>query len=272
MPSVDIVTRLSRPASYMQRVLAGLCRQAGADLHWSLVTQMELTPAHRTCIEQAEAHGISVSISRAKKGVPLGQLANIGVKAGGFDFVLLHDDDDALMCDFLGLALGRFSDSRCAAVTCHTAFINESDDAEALNYVMSPGKGVVSPVDLASDNVMATNGLLYRRTAYDEIGGYPEDVGVAEDWLFSLKLMKVGTIAILPRVCAAVYIRDRRDKNCVEANTDKQEHVEMRNAIRRAEAAGDMQRLTEKLNTRRQKLMRAVDRAVYRLTGKFLPR
>jgi len=229
LETLAIVTRSSRSASYLNRVLDGLICQSGAKLIWSIVTQAQMSPEHEICVERARMQGINVVITKAQKGLSLGQLANLGVKATSTQFVLLHDDDDLLSTDFVMLALKRFRKiSDCVAVTCHAAIIHETKSKKHLDYVLSPGRKNVKHAQLSWNNLIATNTLIYRREMFDQIGGYPEDVKVAEDWMFNLKLAEIGKISILPKVCAHVFIRKEGSSINNEKNTSNDDHVNMR--------------------------------------------
>jgi len=258
-PTIAIVTRVSRPAKYLERVLEGLFKQSGAKLHWSIVTQRKLSEAHNACLERARQGGIYVTITKAKPDASLGKLANLGVKAVTSGTVILHDDDDMLRKDFFGPALALFQADNIVAVACHAAIIKENGHQKNLDFVLSPGQGIVDPEVLAKDNLMATNALIYRRSAFEN---YPEHVDVAEDWLFNLQLIKQGKIIILPKVCASVFQRER-----TETNTDRQAHIDMQARIR-GDSISDQQKQNRKFS---QKLKRTTDRLTYKL-GFFLPR
>ena len=82
-PTVAVITRTSRPAIFLERVLEGLQKQSGAQLIWSIVTQRPLTTEHYQCIKRAKSSGITVTITQALKDEALGKLANIGIKLIG---------------------------------------------------------------------------------------------------------------------------------------------------------------------------------------------
>lgn len=270
--TLAIVTRLSRPAPFLERVLAGLLKQSGAQIHWSIVVQSPLSAAHKTCLRQADKKGIRVNITKAEPGIPLGTLANMGARAFSSDFILLHDDDDALVADFTGPAIKCLAQTDCVAVACHAAFIHEAGKNKRLDFILSPGDGSVRQSELSSDNVIAVNSLIYRRTAFDNVGGYPEDVSVAEDWLFNIKLIKSGTIFVYPRVCSAVYLRETSATGASVDHTDRNQHKAMRSRIRADEGAGPGPDLEQRLNTPKRKIRRQLDRLVYRINGSFLKR
>jgi len=272
LETLAIVTRSSRSAFYLNRVLEGLICQSGAKLIWSIVTQAQMSPEHEICVERARAQGIDVVITHVSDGLSLGQLANIGVKATSAHFVLLHDDDDVLSTDFVSLALDKFrKKSDYVAVTCHAAIIHEKKSEKRLDYVLSPGRKNVKHAQLSWNNLIATNTLIYLREMFDQIGGYPEDVKVAEDWLFNLKLAEMGKIAILPKVCAHVFIRKEGSSVNNEKNTSNDDHVSMRSHIRQMAGVGPQDPLS-RLDIVRYLIRRFLDRISYKVTGQFLPR
>lgn len=271
-PTVAVITRTSRPAVFLERVLEGLQKQTGAQLIWSVVTQRPLTTEHYKCIERAKSSGITVTITQALKGEALGKLANIGINAVESEYIILHDDDDAFNQDFIGPSLKILISQPCVAVACHAAFILEKKNSQSLNFVLSAGEGAVCLTELKSDNLIVVHGLIYKRSAFNAVGGYNENVSVAEDWLFNIKLCKYGNISIFNRVCANVFIRNNLDNNNIASHTDKLKHLEMRQSIRIKEGSDGRHQLKKHNNNIIQKLKRLLDRIIFKLFGKIFPR
>lgn len=272
LETLAIVTRSSRSAAYLNRVLDGLLCQSGAQMIWSIVTQTSMSAEHVMCIQRAQSQGIEVVITEAQKGLPLGQLANLGVKATSTEFVLLHDDDDLLSKNFVHLALDKLRKKHeCVAVTCHAAIIHEKKNKKRLDFVLSPGRRQVNHKQLSLDNLIATNTLIYRRSIFDQIGGYPEDVKVAEDWIFNLNLTKIGVIEIIPKVCAHVFIRKGGSSVNNEKNTCNVDHLKMRTHIRQTAGVHQNDSMSH-LDVIKYILRRFFDRLSYNITGRFLPR
>lgn len=285
IPSLAIVTRLSRPARYLERVLDGFLLQTGAHIHWSIITQLELNGDYAKCFKRAKDNGIAVTITKAAPNIPLGQLANLGVNATQSEFVMLHDDDDTLRGDFVGGAMRLMHNKDLAGVTCHAAVIHEDGSDYVLDFVLSPGMKFVCETSLAQDNLIVTNALIYRRAGFEAADGYPQDVTVAEDWLFNMALIAEGPIAVLPKIYAEVYIRGKRppSQNSMrfEAThhntvvTHETAHIEMETRIRKDPYKPvpiipiDRQAHNQALY---QRLRRFIDRITYKIGGWYLPR
>jgi len=252
-------------------VLDGLLLQKCDGLIWVIVTQLTLAKEHEECLERARQHGVQVLIERTERNVPLGRLANIGVRAATSAFVLLHDDDDALASNFVTPALKILQDPKYVAVACHAALIHEQETSKRLHFVLSPGRTTVDPARLVHDNVIATNAFIFRRSAFEKVDGYPEDVPVAEDWLFNQSLIKIGDIAVIPKVLSHVYLRQTPQMNKKNANTDPAEHARMATQIRQKANGGDAD-LEKEQRRIPNRVSRFVDRVSYRCFGLFIPR
>jgi len=272
LPIVAIATRSSRSAIFLERVLDGIQKQTGAIFIWSIVTQQNLTPAHHSCIKRAQSFGITVIISYAHPNVSLGKLANIAINAVESDYIILHDDDDALNQDFIAPALTLFKKKSYVAVACHAAFIEERYDNLSLDFILSPGEKKVCLENLITDNLIVVHGLIYTRAVFNKLGGYDEQVKVAEDWLFNIKLCKFGVIAVWNRVCANVYLRKTEPNDSLIGHTSHQEHIRMKKLICTEEGWEENVQLEKRINTLTQKLRRHVDRMVFKLSRSFLPR
>jgi len=258
-PVIAVITRHSREFPFLGRVLGGLKKQKGVTIHWVIVSKLKFPDVF---LDQARSAGIEIIIVNAPKTASLGHLANIGVQASGdADYILLHDDDDELRNNFFAPAIKLIETTKASACACHAAIIRENavTNSKKLDFILSPGSDFMDEDKLAVDNLVATNALIYRK---DIAVPYPEDVAVAEDWLFTLSLIKNGKIAILPKVCANVYQR-----HVEHDNTCPQEHKKMETRIRGAENS-ERQLHNQKLA---QRLKRFTDRLTYKL-GFFLPR
>jgi glycosyltransferase involved in cell wall biosynthesis len=269
--SLAIITRSMRSAEFLDRVLDGIIKQKGVDKEWVIVRQSKLSEKHKSCVERARNHGIDVNILDAGKNASLGKLANIGVAASTSNFIILHDDDDALRGNFALKAINRLTNDEFVAVACHAAVVYETDDIKKLHFVLSPGRKKILPSTLKFDNRIATNALIYRRKAFDQIGGYPEDVPVAEDWIFNQMLVDLGPVAIIPQVLALVYVREKAGNGCVSANTDRASHREMATRIR-GQNHSDKGNLEQEQRSVSQRILRAIDRFTYKNNKWFLPR
>ena len=262
-PTISIVTRVSRPARYLQRVLDGLLLQSGAALIWSLVHQSDLTDDHQAVINRAQNAGLNIVMTKANKDIPVGRLANLGVTATpNADFVILHDDDDQLIADFTGPGLKMLINSSLCAIACPVAYIRE--ETNRLDFILNPGRGKISQCDLQRDNMAQTNGLIFRRSVYDKIGGYREDVNVAEDWLFNLSLLEHGDIGVYPKVSAKVFVRSG-----VGEHTNHNAHVDMQNAIRKKYGISDPDRRNKQQAKFASRMSRNLDRLYYMGFKKF---
>ena len=60
--------------------------------------------------------------------------------------------------------------------------------------------------------MITSNSFLYRRSLFDEIGGYNEDLPVLGDWFFNIEFLLHADIKILPRALSYYHHRDRLDE------------------------------------------------------------
>src|SRR5262249_7801246 len=89
-----------------------------------------------------------------------------------------------------------------------------------------PHLHAVQMADLAVTNLFPPISLLFRRRAYDAVGGFDEGCPVLGDWEFNLKLAMQGDIRVLPRALANYHVRvgggtpDPRYANSIVAARD----------------------------------------------------
>ncbi len=289
--NLAVITRLSRSHLYLERVLEGLCKQTKADLTWILITPIPLSAQQEQCVARAQAKGIVCQTLLINPELSLGARLNFGIQATHSPFILVHDDDDALCGDFTAPAL-TFLQAHfdIIGITCSSAVLyenareadttpNQSKKRARLDFIRTPANtpqqehaySCLNNRALLPDNLIATNALIYRRSAYESTKGYL-DIDIAEDWHFNLALAQIGKIAVLNTVYACVYIRVNKNNKTANENTvsaQKNAHLKAHALINKQY---NIDKLTSAPNGLRAKIKRRTDRLYYQACGRFLRR
>jgi len=143
--------------------------------------------------EIAKRLGAGYLIRRDNRGAKAGNL-NEAMKRTNGDFVVIFDADHVPAPEFLEKTLGAFSDERVSFVQTPQVYSNKAsnrvaagaNDQQGLFYgPIMRGKNACGAVFSCGTNVV------FRRSAFDEIGGMPED-SITEDLRVSLLLLKAG--------------------------------------------------------------------------------
>jgi len=246
----------------------GLKKQTRVNIIWVIVSQLDSFDSYEDIFTAARNIGLELVFVTAKKNTPLGRLSNMGIEASDSEYVLLNDDDDSLRCDFFRDAIDLLDDKEYLGVAGQAAIIHEDCRRPHLHTVLAAGKTPISKQMLKQRNLIVTNAFIFRRQAFILSGGYPEDVSVAEDWLFYLKILDFGKIQYFPRICANVYLRLGSDQSSLNSNTDRMEHQAMSQIISSHYESEPLGNVT----IYRSRLWRLIDRITFRFSGYLFPR
>lgn len=204
---VAIITRtLDRP-QLLRRCLSSLLAQTCTDWHWYLVTPAPHDSVTALLAENAAALAGRVTVLpyRAPKAGMRGQPLNHGIENSASELITILDDDDTWAPRFLEsmlAVLDRAPGNLAAGAVCQTQVIEESSVSEGLtplrDYVLNPQLRSLTLAQLAVVNQFCIHAFVYRRAALAEVGAYPEDFPVLEDWHFNLRFLRQHDVVVLP--------------------------------------------------------------------------
>ncbi|WP_075088367.1 glycosyltransferase [Verrucomicrobium spinosum] len=162
------------------------------------------------------------------RGIPI----NAGIRAGASPLITLLDDDDTWAPDFLSKMVAELVDHKphpsVRGVVCRTTCIEETSVEDGLRKVgerpLNDDLYNVTLAKLSMVNCFCTHAFLYEREVIGEIGGYPEDYPVLEDWHFNLRFVQNFEIVVLPEVLTFYHFRPHH----VDATESNSQVAEMR--------------------------------------------
>ncbi len=109
---------------------------------------------------------------------------NHAIREAKGEFILPVDGDNLITPDFVSLAVAEIMSNKEVKVVCpRTNFIGDRD-----------GEWILPPFSLnllARRNVMDTTAL-YRRSDWERVGGYCDELMTREDWDFWISMLKDG--------------------------------------------------------------------------------
>lgn len=198
-------------------------------VRWTLIAAKEISYPHQTFLLDdgnrpemkalAEELGVRYYARERNTGAKAGNL-NHGLSHSTAEFVLVLDADHIAMRNALDVTLGFFADPRVALVQTPEDFYN----IDAFQYFNARRTGglwhdqsffytISEPARDAYNGASCIGtGVLYRRSALDEIGGIPAET-VTEDMHTSLKLHKAGheTVYLNEPIAYGIASADMRD-------------------------------------------------------------
>jgi Predicted glycosyltransferases len=218
-PKVAIITRTKNRIIMLSRAARSVASQTFRDFVWVVVNDGgdpsevdRLVNMYRRSLPE-----VIVVHHEVNKGMEAA--SNAGIRASDSEFIVIHDDDDSWETTFLETTVSFLEkDSKVpfgGVVTSITHVDEVMTDKEVIIRARKPWhptysaypKGAVQLADLCVINQFAPIAFLFRRSVYDEIGGYDETLPVLGDWEFNLRFLARHDIAALPDALANYHHR-----------------------------------------------------------------
>ena len=236
---IGVVTRTRDRTSFLQRAAETLAAQTCREFRWVIVNDSGPEEPVEAIAGKARRAGLDVQVIHNHTPQGIEHAANLGVAVVDLDYVMIHDDDDTLEPDFIGKTI-HFLDSRpdCVGVITGVNEVQESAGGEDIRilssrpYVFQPGR--VSLDSLGVANRFPPIALVYRRAAYDAVGGYDPDLPVLGDWDFNLRLCHLGPIGVIRERLANYHHREPGSGDFVNnIYVERQQHEAHMDVIRK---------------------------------------
>ena len=149
--------------------------------------------------------------------------SNLGIRAVESEFIAVHDDDDEWDAEFLATTvayLQEHPDHGGVSVETEIVFerLTPSGREVEERVPLEPDMREVTLVDLLHYNRFVPISFLFRRSVYDELGGFDENLAVVGDWEFHLRFLVHHHIGLIKGTPLAFWNQRRCARNS-EANS-----------------------------------------------------
>ncbi len=220
MPSADIIIRTKNRPVFLARALDDVLAQELTDWHLYVV-QDGGDPAPTQALIDERDFGDKVTLVALPESQGVAAAANRGIEAGSGDFIAIHDDDDTWHPAFLARTVEHLQTTDDLAVATRIEIVWEERIG---NRLVVTGRELfhgrmldVTYFDLLRFNHVVPIGLLFRRTAWEDLGPLDEDRDVIDDWVFNMALASHGGFGLIDHVLA--YWHQRKNATGDEGNT-----------------------------------------------------
>lgn len=140
--------------------------------------------------------------------------SNAALRQANGLYAAIHDDDDSWLPDFLHLMVSWMNQpdhQNFAGVVCHSVHVLESVEEEAIQPVGSgPFNDWLEEIDmwrLLQENSFPPISFLFKRSVWEELGGFDEALPVLGDWEFNIRMALRHPIGVLPKPLARYHHR-----------------------------------------------------------------
>lgn len=247
MALVSIITRTKNRPSFLPRVARTIQDQSYQDWQWIIVNDGGETEVVDKVYNDTLESGFSVLVIHNSTSLGMEAASNIGVKNAKGKYIVILDDDDTWEPSFLECTVKFLNDNpQSLGVVTQSSKINEKiscDQIQTLNKShLNPALFAIHLAHMAIENQFQTNAFLYRKSAFDEVGGYNESMSVLGDWDFNLRMLLLGDVGVIPLPLANYHIRENSEQ--LSANNSVtgglQKHYDVDAAYRNAKIREDI--------------------------------
>lgn len=195
IPKVAVITRTKDRAILLERAIQSVHNQTMKDFVHVIFNDGGNQGVVDNLIKKYEDL-IDGRVKVVHNSTPNGLVAalNSAVKTADSEYVAIHDDDDSWHEDFLKETTNYLDSTKAYGVITVVDIVEEKIENGTVTEIkrgrgLEPVRGVVSIYDQCLANYATPITFVYRRSIFDEIGYYNEDLTVAEDWDFTLRFL-----------------------------------------------------------------------------------
>jgi glycosyltransferase involved in cell wall biosynthesis len=212
--AVAVVTRTKNRPLLLPRARESVETQSFEDRLWVLVNDAgEPEPVQRQAAA-ARAKGLDTLVIHRDRSSGMEAASNDGIGRTKSEFVVMHDDDDTWHPDFLARTVAFLRDDPAfVGVTTRCLRVEETlSEAGPKIRQTTPYNDRLHAVhlgDMAIQNQFPPISFLFRRSLYDQLGGFDESLPVLGDWDFHLRALLAGDIGVIQETLANYHLRER---------------------------------------------------------------
>lgn len=189
-PTIAIITRTKNRNNLLVRAMDSVANQTFTDFIHIVVNDGGETKSVNTIVDKYK-HNLLVIHNDDSVG--LTRALNQGIRSAETKYVAILDDDDTWSDDRIEKAVKFLEESQSVGVVCVTDIVVEELDgahvSQKSKHRLYPELSAISLYAQCLDNYVTNGCFTYRRSVYDELNGYDENLLVAEDWDFGIRFL-----------------------------------------------------------------------------------
>ena len=200
---VAIVTRTKNRALLLRRAIESVLGQTHKNWVQVIVNDGgDTEPLDALLAEYLDRYGDRLLVIHNPRSLGMEAASNLGLRATGSRYCVIHDDDDSWHPDFLArttAALGGSPDYRGVVTWSERVLEDMSADTvtEVRRGSFNSWLRDVSIWRMLHENCFPPISFLFERAVFDEIGYFDASLPVLGDWEFNLRFVQLYDIAVI---------------------------------------------------------------------------
>lgn len=212
---VAIITRTKNRPILLKRAAQSVRCQTYGNYLWVVVNDGGEKQPVEDAILRSGLDLSKVVLVNNPESLGMEAASNRGIANSESDYIVIHDDDDSWEPEFLEKAV-EFLEGKpegvFGGVMTGTTYVSEEIlGTEVKIHGRKPYNDWVKSVhlaEMAAGNFFAPIAFVFKRSVYEEIGGYDEYLPVLGDWDFNLRFLCRTNIGVVPEPLANYHHRD----------------------------------------------------------------
>jgi len=225
MPKVAVITRTRDRPVMLRRAIKSVHQQTMTDFVHVIINDSGDPAVVDAIVEEfaSIAQGrIKVIHNRVSEGMEAA--SNKAIKSVDSQYIAIHDDDDTWHPDFLLKTTERLDENNMMGVVVTTDRILERvTRSGSIKFIGSERFNSdikeINLYQLFKINYATPITFLYRRSVFDKIGYYDEELKVCGDWDFALRFAMLWDIDYIDSPHALAFYHHRPDATGINGNS-----------------------------------------------------
>ena len=197
LPKISVITRIHKKTDVLGDALISVKNQSYSNVE------------HVIVFDKCEPYFISGQKVVQSSFATRSEAANAGAFESTGEYLLFLDYDDVLFADHLEGLMGAIRENPeavCAyALSWEAMSSNRQNGADKGLGLQNGMESEYSAAKLQHQNFFAIQSLLIKRSAFESVGGFNENLDKLEDWDLWIKLSKQGEFAPFSKVTSIFY-------------------------------------------------------------------
>lgn len=233
IPLVAVITRTKDRPALLRRAIQSVHEQTMTSfVHVIINDGGDRREIEKVLQECKRFISTTVHVIHNETSMGMEAASNKAIRSVDSTFIAIHDDDDSWHPDFLKQTTEHLEHSGAMGVVVTTDRIDEEIVDNTIRTIRItrwlPGLERISLYKQCLDNYVTPITFLYRRSAFDTIGYYDEQLPVCADWDFGIRFLSAFDIDFLVSEPALANYHHRPKSKGIEGNSvyvgDKHAH------------------------------------------------
>jgi hypothetical protein len=214
-PKVAIIMRTMDRLIFLHRAFESVARQSFDDYVLVIFNDGGDAAAVESELRNSRLDRRKVILLDGIENRGMEAASNAAIRHVNSEYIVIHDDDDSWIANFLATTVDYLDrNKRAAGVVTHAIHVEEEISGDKIvTRQRSPYNEQLRSIqigELLVGNSYPPISFLFRRSHYDQVGGFNENLPVLGDWDFNLKLAARAEIGVIPEKLANYHFRVSR--------------------------------------------------------------